>query len=111
MADKARRLLPKEPSTADTLGWVLYRRGEYARAVALLEEGASKLPDQSEVQFHLGMAQYMLGNEGAARLALQKAVEGTKQFDGKDQASRLLALLAIDPKTADAAAVSELQKQ
>jgi tetratricopeptide (TPR) repeat protein len=111
MADKARQLLPVDPSTADTLGWVLYRRGEYNRAVGLLEESASKLPDEAEVQFHLGMTQYMLGNEGAARLALQKAVQSAKQFEGKDQAAERLALLAIDPKTADAAAIGALQKR
>jgi len=113
MANKARQLLPDNPSTADTLGWVLYRRGEYNHAVGLLEESASKLPNEPEVQFHLGMTQYMLGNEAAARVALQKAMLGTKSYegrDGKDEAARRLALLAIDPQTADAAAISELEK-
>jgi hypothetical protein len=37
----------------DALGWILYNRGVYQRAVALLKESASKLPEAPEVQYHL----------------------------------------------------------
>jgi tetratricopeptide (TPR) repeat protein len=113
LADQARRLAPADPSIADTLGWILYKRGEYSRALSLLSESAtsSRLSSDPEIQFHLGMTQYMLGQEAPARLALQTAVQSPKDFAAKPQAVRLLAILSIDPKTADAAAVSDLQKQ
>ncbi len=75
--DLARRAYdsePRNPYYADTLGWVLYRRGEYPQAVVLLLESARALPEETEVLFHLGMAHYMLGEETAAKVALQKAV-------------------------------------
>jgi tetratricopeptide (TPR) repeat protein len=111
MGEKVRQLLPSDPTAADTFGWVLYKRADYTRALPLLEESATKFPNDPEIQFHVGMTHYMLGNESAARLALQKAAQSTKDFPGKELAARRLALLAIDPQTADATVVAELQKE
>jgi len=110
-AEKARQLLPQDPYTADTLGWILYKRGEYTRALGLIQECVLKLPAEPEVQFHLGMTHYMLGEEEPARLALQRAVAANKDFPDKEEGRRRLALLAIDAKTADAAARADLEKR
>jgi tetratricopeptide (TPR) repeat protein len=98
-----------QPHIADTLGWILFKRGDYSNALPLLQEGASKLPDQPEIQFHLGMAYYMVGEEGPARVALQKAVDARADFPGKDEARRRLTLLAIPMGTANAAVRTELE--
>ena len=111
IAEKGRQLQPAEPHTADTLGWILCKRGEYTRALGLLDEAATALPGEPEIQFHLGMAHYMVGEEGPARLALQHAVESPREYSGKQEAVRRLALLAMDVKTADAAARADLEKR
>src|SRR5262249_25541617 len=72
LAKKANEAAPNEPHLADTLGWILFKKGDYGNALRLLQESAGKLPDLPEVQFHLGMAHYMLGEEEPARIALQK---------------------------------------
>ena len=54
-AQKARQLRPYDPYTADTLGWILFKRGDFARALGPLREGADGQPAEPEVQFHLGM--------------------------------------------------------
>ena len=110
LAKQARELLPYDANTADTLGWINFQRGAYSTALGLLQESAAKLPAEPEVQFHLGMANYMLGNEDAARAALQNARQSSLVFPGKDEAGRSLALLAINPQTADAAARTLLEK-
>ena len=66
MAEQARQLQPDNAYIADTLGWILYRRGDYARALRLLGEAAEKLPTAAETQYHLGMTHYMMGEEGPA---------------------------------------------
>jgi tetratricopeptide (TPR) repeat protein len=71
---RARELMPTDPSTADTAGWVAYRNGDYPRALALLRESAQKLPEHPEVLYHLGMTHYMLGEEVPARAVLAKAM-------------------------------------
>jgi len=93
LARKARTLLPEEPSVADTLGWIVYKRADYKQALALFSESAGKMPENPEIQFHLGMANYMMGQTETARKALQRAVSSPTDFTGKEEARRRLALL------------------
>ena len=109
-AEKAYRASPT-PAVADTLGWALCKKGEYSRARTLLEDSASKMSGQPEVQFHLGMVRYFMGDEEPARDALQRAAESTGDFPGKDEAVKALATLAINPDTADAKVQSDLERQ
>ena len=92
LAQKARGLR-SDPAITDTLGWVLYKKGDYQQSLALLQESTSKLGDSPDAQFHLGMASYMMGQTEAARTAFQQALKGTTDFDGKEEAQRRLALL------------------
>jgi len=109
-AQKVRELSPFDPHVADTLGWILFKRGEYPRALTLEEESAAKQPNDPEVQFHLGMAHYMMEEEDLARLALQYAASKA-DFDKKDQALQRLAIIAIDPKTATPAERALVEKE
>ena len=59
----------------------------------MLQESAQKLPDNPEIQFHLGMSNYMMGDMDQARAALRKASAAATDFPGKDEAQRRLALL------------------
>jgi len=108
LAKKASETAPNEPHLTDTLGWILFKKGNYDKAIPLLQESANKVPDSAEIQFHVGMAHYMLGQEESSRIALQKAADASADFPGKDEARRRLAMLAIDVKTANAA---DLQKE
>jgi tetratricopeptide (TPR) repeat protein len=98
-----------EPHIADTLGWILFKRGDYNGALPLLQDSASKLPNLPEIQFHLGMTYSMLGEEEPARAALQKAVDAPADFPAKDEARRRLAMLAIPAGTANATVRTELE--
>lgn len=111
LAQSARELLPADPSTADTLGWICFQRGAYPTALGLLQESAAKLPNQPEVQYHLGMAAYMTADEIAARAALQRALLLNTNFPGADECRRSLAILDLKPETADAAAQAMLEKR
>src|SRR5437763_11460099 len=94
LARKAHELAPAEPSVQDTLGWVLCRQGKYQEPAELVEPSASKSSEKGEIQFHLGMANYMMGRLDEARAALQKAVSVPGDFPGKDEAKSRLALLS-----------------
>src|SRR5690606_28950398 len=110
MAERARQHSPMDPFAADTLGWILYKRGEYSRALGLLLESASRLQNEPEVQFHVGLTHYMLGSVENARASLEYAVKANKDFIGKDEARRRLAILNTDVKTADATTLKNLEK-
>ncbi|HZM04410.1 MAG TPA: tetratricopeptide repeat protein [Candidatus Saccharimonadales bacterium] len=110
LATKARELRPYDPYAADTLGWILYKQGQYSRAATLLQESAEKQPADPEVQMHLGVIYYMMDEEDAARVALQRALTSPKDFPEKERARQRLAILAIDPQTASPAVLTGLQK-
>lgn len=93
LARKARELQPTDASVADTLGWIAYKRGDYSQALALLRESAGKLSANPEVQFHLGMAYYMMGQTDAARQSLQRVADSPTEFAGKEESKRRLKLL------------------
>ena len=93
LARKARDLQPQDPAIVDTLGWVLYKRGDYQQALPILQECAQKAADKPEIQFHLGMTAYMMGQTDLAKDALKKAASATHDFPGKDESERRLALL------------------
>jgi tetratricopeptide (TPR) repeat protein len=78
---------------ADTLGWVLYKRGDYEHGLKFLQESAAKLPENPEVQFHFGMASYMMGQADAARSAFEKVAHAVTDFPEKTEAERRLAQL------------------
>src|ERR1700730_1902175 len=101
LAKKAVEIAPNEPHLADTLGWISFKKGNYSDAVRLLQDSAAKLPGQPEIEYHLGMAHYILGQEGPARTALQKAADASADFPGKDDARKRLSVLAIGIGAAD----------
>jgi tetratricopeptide (TPR) repeat protein len=115
LAKQAREAAPDDSNTADTLGWILYRRGDYQGALELLQECARKSPDNLVAQFHLGMIHSRLGEEGPAREAFQRALAGPAgaQLDAEsaDAARQELAVMAIDPGAATRAVLADLENR
>jgi tetratricopeptide (TPR) repeat protein len=77
----------------DTYGWVLFRRGKYAEAVAVLQKAADQVPEVAELRYHLGMAQYKAGMREQARANLKRATTGGQSYFGLDEARSVLAQL------------------
>ncbi len=78
----------------DTYGWVLYKHGEAAAAVPVLQTALSKAPDSPVSLYHLGMAQASAGNAEAARDNLERSLKSGKPFSGMDEAKATLDKLA-----------------
>lgn len=110
MAAKARDLMPYDPFTADTLGWILFQRGEYMRALGLIEESAMRLTDEPEIQYHLGMTRYMMGDEESARAALERAATLAHDAQLKEKAEQPLSILALNVDTAGPAELAKLKQ-
>lgn len=109
LANRARELRPNDPVALDTFGWILFQRRDYTWAASVLAESASKLTTNPEVQYHLGMTRYMLGDEAGARAALAAAVASTSEFRGKDKATAHLAILDIAPESANDGTIETLR--
>ena len=92
LARRARDLQGDDPAIADTLGWILSKRGDYQQALLILQDSAEKLPDNPEIQFHLGITVYAMGQTDIAKAALKKAAAAPNNFPGKDESKRRLSL-------------------
>jgi tetratricopeptide (TPR) repeat protein len=104
--DRAKQLSERfsnssNPAYLDTYGWVLYKSGQPAAAVAALQTALSRTPDSPESLYHLGMAQVSAGQTEAARDSLSRSLKSGKSFSGMDEAKAELDKLA---KLADASA-------
>lgn len=99
LARRARALDGNSPEIADTLGWILYRRKEFAEAVSLFRESVNKAPANGEFQYHLGLASQQLGQTDVARAAFERAARSGGTFTGKDQIAKRLAELPAPPAT------------
>jgi tetratricopeptide (TPR) repeat protein len=82
------------PSYLDTYGWVLYKRGETAASVPILERVVAQAANDPVAHYHLGMAQSQLGSSAAARANLSLAVGSGNKFAGLDEAKATLDKLA-----------------
>lgn len=111
VANKARNLSPNDPALADTLGWIVFKRGDYSWALSLLQASADKLPDEPEVLYHLGMTYYMTSDEARARSTFVRALAFNKNFPGADEARKRLALLTLDYNHPGPDVVSTLEKR
>jgi pentatricopeptide repeat protein len=98
---------------ADTLGWILFRQGDYARALGLISEAAQRLGRNPEVLHHLGMAYYMMGDGVRAQEALAQALAlaANADFPGKAEAEQRLAVLQLDAASGKADMLVQLEKQ
>ena len=76
LIEKALALEPDDGAIIDSLGWVLYRRGEHQRALAELQRAAAMMPDP-EVAAHLGEVLWVMGEHERARSIWGEAL---KQF-------------------------------
>jgi tetratricopeptide (TPR) repeat protein len=71
---EASKLQPDDPAITDSLGWVLYVRGDLPRAIELLERAARSEPADAAINEHLGDAYYSAGRRFEARYAWNAAL-------------------------------------
>ena len=93
LAQVARRNAPNSPSTADTLAWIYYKKGNYLSARDLLEDAIKVAPNDAAMHYHLGMTYAKLSNSGDAKTHLKKASDLAPNTQTAKDADKELALL------------------
>jgi tetratricopeptide (TPR) repeat protein len=78
LAQEAKALMPDSANVADTLGWVLYRRGVPSAAIGYLKEAAAGFPAGDPtlglVRHHLALAYEASGDKENARISVEEAL-------------------------------------
>lgn len=92
-AEKAYSLAKSNPQILDTYGWILAQKGDYAKALPLLQQSAQLIPADGEVHYHLAFTLLKTGNKAQARKELESAVK-SKDFPAMPEAQKMLKQLA-----------------
>lgn len=100
--DRARDLVSELAGSSngeflDTAGWVHFKRAEYRDALSTLQRAAERDPNSNEIRYHLGMTELRMGEKDRARDDLRKALSGSGNFAGSDEARTALA--SIEPRS------------
>jgi tetratricopeptide (TPR) repeat protein len=74
MIERAVELRPNDGAIVDSLGWALYRMGEFQAAVKQLERAAELKPEDPTINEHLGDAMWQVGRLDEARFQWQRAL-------------------------------------
>lgn len=74
MIETAVAARPDDGYITDSLGWVLYRLGKYAEAVAPMERAVELEPTDAVINDHLGDVYWMVGRQREARFQWQRAL-------------------------------------
>ena len=93
LATVAKDAMRQRPEAEDTLGWVYYLKGLPGHAVPAFERAVSRAPENAVYHYHLGLAHAKAGNTSEARKALRRALALKTDFQGADEARRMLAQL------------------
>jgi Flp pilus assembly protein TadD len=72
----------------DTLGWVHFRMGNRAQAVAVLERAVGLAPDAPLLQLHLGLALNRTGQTERSRDLLRKVLASKAPLPNLEEARR-----------------------
>jgi putative PEP-CTERM system TPR-repeat lipoprotein len=91
LAERAYRLAPQAPSVEDTLGWILARKHDTARALPLLGQAATASHGDPEIEYHYAYALVAAGQRAEARKILTRLLATPSKFESRHDAKRLLA--------------------
>lgn len=80
----------KEPVLVDTLAWVYYKRGEYDKALPLLQGIVEANGEVGVYRYHLGMTYFQRNELDAAKKHLTMALAGDEDFPEADMARKTL---------------------
>ncbi len=78
---KALELLPEDGYITDSLGWLYFKQGNYAKAVEILEKAASLVADDPIILEHLGDAYLKTEKPQRALEFYRRALASTKKKD------------------------------
>ncbi len=75
MIRSALRQRPDDPNITDSLGWLMFRRGELGSAQRLLRRAFRMAPERAEIVGHLAEVLWSTGEKGRARRLFQRAIQ------------------------------------
>jgi tetratricopeptide (TPR) repeat protein len=95
LAQSAKRKLPDNPDVNDTLGYIYYKKDLHSLAIPALKASVAKDAKSPVYHSHLGLAYAKAGDVENAREHLSSALKLKPDFDGAQEARRVLESLPV----------------
>jgi tetratricopeptide (TPR) repeat protein len=93
LARAAKKKMPEDPETAETLGWTYYKMKNYTLAVdQLLFSVNNRKQPSAQNYYRLGVAYYAKGDVAPAKQILRKSLDLDASYPGADEARKILKL-------------------
>jgi tetratricopeptide (TPR) repeat protein len=93
LAQTARKGLPNEAFSADTLGWAYYKQGVYNAAIETLQEAVTANPINPTYHYHLGLAYQKSKNVPMAKKEFAAALKLNPKPDQAEEIKKNLGTL------------------
>jgi len=88
MIQKAMMARPRDAHIIDSMGWALYRLGDYDKAVAYLERAVDLSPGDATVNEHLGDVYWRIGRTIQAKYQWERALAFNPTEPGQEEGLR-----------------------
>jgi uncharacterized protein (TIGR03790 family) len=89
LAEKAYALSNKNPSMADTLGWIYHLSGKDDKAAEYLEKATRSGIQNAQIHLHFAVVSAVTGNTLAAEIALERALEIDPELEKSEEVKQL----------------------
>jgi tetratricopeptide (TPR) repeat protein len=93
LAQTAKAGMPQSHEVDDTMGWIYYKKKLASLAIESFKRSVSAAPDNPVYLYHLGLAYAQNNDKAMARQSLEQALKKSANFDGADDARKVLQTL------------------
>jgi Tfp pilus assembly protein PilF len=90
LAEAAVKQEPAYVDALDTLGWIQYRRADYAKSVAALSTARKLAPARMDIAAHLGLAYAKAGSHAQALTELRAALASKSPIPNRPELERVV---------------------
>jgi len=91
LASLAAKVAPRSAEIADTIGWLKYQMKDHQGALPALQRAHEIDAKSAPISYHLALALDANGKRAEAKSLLQETLANNAQFDGAEEARKVLA--------------------
>ena len=89
LAERALKLVPRDPAVSDTLAWIEYLLGNYPAATKLVATAIKGAPDNADIRLHAAFIYAAAESQASALTELDMALKLNPELAGREDVQQL----------------------